>query len=312
MTLEEIVKELEFKYPQLKRAFGTINTFLDNLVTVYSQQAASYVTELLNFKGKLIVIDPVQLRFTLYDNYDDLDLESIIFEEPYQIYNFDKELLYSVSSHFGVFGNSILDGLLNIDFKPSSLFYLNYSTYNSKQQIVLVTGLLPITANKKIGLTSYKPSTLVKGNSLNQISIKLTSGQRDMTKPGLPYYPIKVYQLATPSPVLLSRLSVTNSSLTQKVEYNLESGNQILITPNQSSWLAFSQVTKTGEVPLTLSNFIGAGVDRLIEAAPNLYYLALDSDININLLKKAFNLDNVSLPNFDNYTGLDIKAELSE
>lgn len=311
MTLEEIVAELEFKYPQLKRAFGTVNTFIENLSITYPRQATQYLVELLNFKGKLVIIDPIYQRFTLYDNYEEVDQEAVVFEEPYKIYSFDKDLLYSVSSHFGIFGNSILDGLLNLDFQPASLFYLDYLTYQGRKQIVLVTGLLPTQITKPIRLSEYRTSTLVKGNSLNQISLKLTSGVRDMTKAGLPYYPIQVYYLSTNSPVVLSKQSVINSSLTQKTEYNLESANQLLITPKSSGWLAFTQITNTGEVPLNLSNLESTGVDRLIEASAGLYYLAVDADINISLLKQAFNLDNVSLPNFDDYQGLDIKADLS-
>ena len=311
MNIDSLVSQLEFKYPQLKRAFGTINTFIDNLLLVDYKQAVYTVAELLNFKGKLIVIDPIQTRFTLYDNYDNIDQEGIIYEKAYSVYNFNRELLYSVSSHFGVFGNSILDSLLTIDYKPGSLFYLDYYTYQSRKQIILVTGLLPSQISKPIKLTSYNPSSLVKAESFNQISFKVTSGVRDMSKVGIPYYPVKVYYLPTNSPVLLSKASVINSTLTQIQEYDLESSNQLLINPKESGWLTLSQITSTGEVFFNINNIEGTGVDRLINSAPNLYYLAVDSNINMNLFKQAFNLDNVSLPDFDNYTGLDIKATLS-
>ena len=311
MNIDSLVSQLEFKYPQLKRAFGTINTFIDNLLLVDYKQAVYTVAELLNFKGKLIVIDPIQTRFTLYDNYDNIDQEGIIYEKAYSVYNFNRELLYSVSSHFGVFGNSILDSLLTIDYKPGSLFYLDYYTYQSRKQIILVTGLLPSQISKPIKLTSYNPSSLVKAESFNQISFKVTSGVRDMSKVGIPYYPVKVYYLPTNSPVLLSKASVINSTLTQIQEYDLESSNQLLINPKESGWLTLSQITSTGEVFFNVNNIEGTGVDRLINSAPNLYYLAVDSNINMNLFKQAFNLDNVSLPDFDNYTGLDIKATLS-
>lgn len=311
MNIDKLTSELEFKYPQLKRAFGTIATFIDNLLLINYQQAVQTVVDLLNFKGKLIVINPVQSRFTLYDNYDNIDQEAIVYEKPYSVYNFDRELLYSVSSHFGVFGNSILDSLLTVEYKPGSLFYLDYETYQSRKQIILVTGLLPTQITKPIKLTTYNPSSLVKAESLNQISFKITSGSRDMTKIGLPYYPVKVYYLPTSSPVLLSRTSIINSTLTQIQEHELELSNQLLITPKESGWLVLSQITKSGEVFFNINNMEGTGVDRLINSAPNLYYLAVDSDINMTLFKQTFNLNNLSLPNFDNYTGLDIKATLS-
>jgi hypothetical protein len=311
MTLEEIVAEIQFKYPQLKRAFGTINNFIENLSITYPRQAAQYLVELLNFKGKLVIIDPIYQRFTLYDNYEEIDQEAVIFEEPYNVYSFDRDLLYSVSSHFGIFGNSILDGLLNIDFRSASLFYLDYQTYQGKKQIILVNGLLPTQVTKPIRLQEYKSSTLIKGNTFNQVSLKLTNGSRDMTKPGLPYYPINVYYLSTSSPVVLSRQSIINSSLSQKTTYDLENSNQFLITPGSSGWLVFTQSTTPNETPLILSNKNGTGIDRLIEAATGVYYIAIDEDINMNLLKQAFDLDSISLPNFDNYQGLDIKADLS-
>lgn len=311
MKLEYLVAELEFKYPQLKKSFGTIENFINNLNNIYNVKTANYLTELLNFKGKLVIIDPVQYRFTLYSGYENLYLESVIYEEPYSIYNAQRELLYSVSSHYGVFGNSILDGLLNVDFRPGSLFYLDYSTYSGKQQLILVTGLIPVTTDKKIGLTKFTPSTLTRGEDLNQLQFKLTSGQQNMTKLGLPFYPVKVYYLETSSPVLLSRMSVVNSSLTRKDIYDLELSNLLLINPTAAGWLAFNQVTNTGEIPLSINNITGGGVDRLITAAPNLYYLAIDSNINMNLFKQAFNLDNVDLPDFDSFNGLNIKADLS-
>lgn len=311
MSLEEIIAELEFKYPQLKRAFGTVNTFIENLSITYPKQAAQYLVELLNFKGKLVIIDPIYKRFTLYDNYEVIDQEAVIFEEPYNVYSFNKDLLYSVSSHFGIFGNSILDGLLNIDFRAASLFYLDYQTYQGRKQIILVNGLLPTQVTKPIRLQEYKSSTLLKGNTFNQVSLTLTNGNRDMTKSGLPYYPINVYYLSTSSPVILSKQSIINSSLTEKTTYDLESSNQFLITPRSSGWLVFTQSTTPDETPLTLSNKSGTGIDRLIEAATGVYYIAVDADINMSLLRQAFDLDSISLPNFNDYQGLDIKANLS-
>lgn len=311
MSLEEIIAELEFKYPQLKRAFGTVNTFIENLSITYPKQAAQYLVELLNFKGKLVIIDPIYKRFTLYDNYEVIDQEAVIFEEPYNVYSFNKDLLYSVSSHFGIFGNSILDGLLNIDFRAASLFYLDYQTYQGRKQIILVNGLLPTQVTKPIRLQEYKSSTLLKGNTFNQVSLTLTNGNRDMTKSGLPYYPINVYYISTSSPVILSKQSIINSSLTEKTTYDLESSNQFLITPRSSGWLVFTQSTTPDETPLTLSNKSGTGIDRLIEATTGVYYIAVDADINMSLLRQAFDLDSISLPNFNDYQGLDIKANLS-
>lgn len=311
MNIEEIIIKLEFKYPQLKRSFGSIQKFIENLILVYPYTYISHLITLINFKGKLVVLDPLQIKFKLYENYDLTYIDAIIFEEPYQVYSIEKDLIYSVSSHYGLFGNSILDSLLTVDYNPASLFYLTYNTFTVKEQILLVNGFIPIKVDKKINLTSYNPSTLVKSEILNQVALKLVNGQRDMAKPGLPFYPVKVYQLPTSSPILLNRDSIISSSLSSKDIYDLELSNLLLINPTDSCWLVFNQITKTGEIPLKLNVVSGAGVDRLIEAKPNTYYLALDSDININLFQQAFNLENVSLPDFDNYTGLNIKAELN-
>ena len=140
ITKNEILYNLDFKYPQLRRAFGSLYTFYYNLESNYQNIVNKYLADILNFSGKLIIISPLYLRFTLFDTYDQVDQEALVYEEPYKVYNSDKELLYSVSSHRGIFGNSILDDLLNIEFKPGSLFYLDYLTYRGRKQIMLITG----------------------------------------------------------------------------------------------------------------------------------------------------------------------------
>ena len=311
MTIEEIIAELEFKYIQLKRAFGSIENFIDNLYSNYPKQINQYLVNLLNFKDRLVIIDPIFTRFTIYDNYDEIDQEALIFEEPYNVYSFNKELLYSVSSHSGIFGNSILDSLLNIDFSPGALFYLDYLTYRGRKQIILVNGLVPKQITKPIQLTDYRTSTLVKSNTFNQIVLNLTNGIRNISRQGLPYYDINVYYLSTNSAVVLTRETIINSAITEKTTYNIENSTSIVINPKNSGWLVFTQETSSIETPLFLSNQSGTGIDRLIESSIGVYYICIDADINITLLKQAFNLTNISLPNFDNYTGLNIKADLS-
>lgn len=300
MNYENIKKDLDFKYPQLKLSFGSLDNFISNISKVYNSKTIHKLTTLLNFKKRLVILTPLRLRFSLYDSSD---INGIIFEEPYFVYNSNRELLYKVSSHNGIFGDSILDSLLNLEFPASSFFYLEYSTYTQKEQIILLNGLNRTNITKDIKLTSKSNTTLIKSETFNKINISLISDIQDVIN----NYPIKVYYLQTNSPVLLTRTSIISSSFVKEEIYTEPN---FLINPITSGWLTFSQVTSQGEIPLSLTLESGIGVGRLIQSSPYVYYFA-GLDINLNTVKQFFNLEEGEQINFDNQLNIDIKATLS-
>lgn len=314
MDYSDIVNSLSFKYPQLVSAFGSINTFLLNLYAAYPYNVDNIVLTLLNKSFPITIIDFLNSRFLLYDLYEGtIDINNLVFEEPYTIYSFEGDVLYQVAYHNGVFGNSILDKALLLDHVSGSVFYLEYTTYTGKEILMIIKGLDTSNEDKNIGLTSTISSTLVQQEQNNIIQLTLVTGGRNMTTAGLPYYPIELYYLPTSSLNILNSSVVINSSLSIHEEYNPNtSSNMITFSPTNSGWLTLTQNTGVVQTPLYISNITGAGSDRFLTVAPNLYYVVLDSDINLSLVRHAFNINsNPTTSQYASYTNLNLQGQLN-
>lgn len=308
----DIVNKLNFIYPELTRAFGDANTFVNRLYDIYPNTIIPAILNLLNGSINIRIIDHLNIRFTLYDLYDSLDINGLVFEEPYSVYSFEGDLLYQVAYHNGVFGNSILDRALLLDTKSPSLFYLEYTTYTGKSSILLIKGLDTPNESKDIGLISQSSTTLIEQEQNNIIQLTLISGQRDMTKPGLPYYPINLYYLPTTSLNILSKQVIINSSLSSISQFDPQVSTSFTFNPTSSGWITLTQNSTSSSYPLNINNISGTGIQRLIPVSANLYYLALDSDINLNLIRNAFNLtDTITTSNFNSYSNINLNGQLS-
>ena len=302
--MEEALLQLQFLYPQIKLYFGDMAAFLNAFFLVYYNQTNKVLTDLINQNASIFLLDPSNFRI-------DLNLlestNGVIFEKPYSILNSDRETVYQVSDHQGIFGNSILDNLLLLESKPATIYYLVYETYQETKQMILMTIPINNVINKQIKLTISTPSTLVSNEKFNQLAFNLINGNRDNNKIGLPYYPIKLYFLQTSSPVLLNRAAIINSPITQVNTFN---DINFLYYPKNSGWIVINQESATTETPLSLDIQSGSGVDRLIQVAAYTYYIAIDSDINLNIFRQSTNALTITPATFSNQLNMNINLSI--
>lgn len=309
MLYSTLENTLKFRYPHVVRSFGGTTPLVDFIAQAHPKDLTRVLALLLNFTGRLSVLDPVYSRFTLYNN-DSIEQESVILQEPYSVFTLTGEKLYSVASHYGVFGTSVLDSLLIEEFLPGTLFLVDYLTYQGRKQLLIINGLLPSNVNKSSEVNLFKATTTATSSSRNQILFQTISGARDNTKPGLPFYPVTLYYLPTSSAALLSRNSVLAAPNTQRIPLASE-GSPVVFHPTLSGWLAFSQEAVNNT--LVLGPLAGMGVDRLLTSSPGLYYIAAQSDISIQLLRQSFGeaASGLNAGSLTTYTPIEITTSLN-
>lgn len=289
-NMEELIREkVTFHFPQIINSFGSFENFLAVLL-VTDSLTDEKMHALLAHPGEAVVITPLNLSFRLYDNYANITgNSSIILEEPYSVYSVTGELLYRVTKHDGVFGHSILDRALILQSKPADFYYLHYNTYEGKKTVLLVVNALRLESQKKVSigptLHEQRPVDLVTDQT-NSILFKVTNGYRDMTKPGMPLYPIMTYFLPAPPAGIPPRSAIAASPLTERVVHNLDLEPVLVLNPQTSGWLIINQESLAGEQALKVGTLSGAGVNRFLEAAPNIYYIGVGSEIDVNQLRQ--------------------------
>jgi hypothetical protein len=60
----------------------------------------------------------------------------------------------------------------------------------------------------------------------------------------------------------------------------------LVLNPQTSGWLIINQESLAGEQVLKVGTLSGAGVNRFLEAAPNIYYIGVGSEIDVNQLRQ--------------------------
>ncbi len=290
--LEEIINKLEFELPQISASFGSSSNFLKLLEDkiMYSYEMDYLLAKLLTHPGRVVVISPTTLTFQLYEN-SYTEFSSIIFEEPYSVYDIEGRLLYRVNNHEGVFGHSILDRTLVLQSTPGQFYYLEYKTYGGESTtILLVVNAYAITSSKKISigpsLKEEKPLGEISKN-INTILFTLRDGQKDPTLPGMPYFPVRIYFLNSPPTTIPNRSLITNHPLAERIDYDLDIDASFIFNPFTSGWFVINQVSKSGEIPLEVSSMTGSGPHRFIESSPLIYYIGLSNEITLSQLNQS-------------------------
>lgn len=290
--IEEIIKKLDFELPQISASFGSSSNFLNLLEdkTVYSYEMDYLLSKLLTHPGKVAVISPTTITFQLYES-SYTEFSSIVFEEPYSVYDMEGRLLYRVTNHEGFFGHSILDKTLVLQSTPGQFYYLEYKTYGGgSSTILLIVNAYAIASNKKISTSpSLKEERPLgeKGKSVNTIFFTLTDGQRDNTLPGMPYFPVRTYFLNSPPAAIPNRSLIINHPLVEKTDYDLDIDASFIFNPFTSGWLVINQVTRSEEVPLEVAAMTGSGPHRFIESSPLIYYIGLSNEITLSQLNQS-------------------------
>lgn len=155
MLTSTIINEINKRVPYLIQSYGGIDMFIIYLKEQYGistllgrrfiarhklQKALNLSYTILNYSENLHIISPWSINISLFDldEYGRLGIDSIDLARPYQVYNTEGYLLYSVTDHVGYFGNSRLDrDLVNTGLNTQA-YFLKYYTINNKQIIKLL------------------------------------------------------------------------------------------------------------------------------------------------------------------------------
>lgn len=155
MIPNSLVNEINKKIPSLISSFGGTETFISyikeaNKIPLQTKQRdlsnndyqklIGILYLFLKFNKNINIISPWALPVDLREETDFgvPTPQSIDIEEPYRIYNLEGVLLYSVTDHQGIFGQSFLDKILLNNSYTGSTFFLKYKTYEGLEIIKLL------------------------------------------------------------------------------------------------------------------------------------------------------------------------------
>ncbi|MBD2201814.1 hypothetical protein H6G33_10685 [Calothrix sp. FACHB-1219] len=283
---------LSKRFPNLIQSFGNLNNFL-SLVIYKELDPSIYIHRILNHPDKIVVITPTDLSFNITEGDNSFrESSSINLDHPYSVYDKDGLLLYKVSNHSGVYGNSILDRTLVLQSKVLDYYYLQYDTYSSTKTLLILIGLYSVGINKLLfnkdkDYSANRVSTL-EDQSL--ITINVSSLERDVSKEGTPFYPLRVHTLRSSPSLIPNREQLLINGATSEEDYDLDITDYFFLYPISSGFYSFSQVKGNLIIPVAPSLIDGEGSNRFILSSPYVYYLGMHKDINIDILRQAFNL----------------------
>jgi len=100
----------------------------------------NYIHTVITYSNDIIVTSPWALYLDLRDTLNNqlVNNDSINVDEPYRVYTLEGDLIYTVKSHFGVFGESKLDKQLIVNSSNASAYFLKFKTYSGLEKIKLL------------------------------------------------------------------------------------------------------------------------------------------------------------------------------
>lgn len=151
ITKLNLTPRLRFVY----NYFGGLNSYIkyvDRFCKENNVNSLDYLQKIYGSPKDVIVLTPFNAFYNLadIDNNNILYSNSINFDSPYKVFSIDNKLLYTVSNHKGVFGNSSLDKHLINSSKSGAAYVLHFTNYK-KESIV-----------KYIVISHYSNSILTK------------------------------------------------------------------------------------------------------------------------------------------------------
>lgn len=249
-----------------------------------------YLLPLANHSGPTTIVSPWKLAVNLLDSQQS-GSQQIITSEPYRVFTIQGELLYTVSNHFGYFGSSSLDVALISQSKLLDFYYLEYQTSTTPSMVLLVVNkFMPLSSQQQINKEVKDNLT----SSSNQVTFKLITANVNTSLVGNPIAPINIYMLEGYPSSIPTPLSIKDNPLSTVISYDLEETGQTVI-PQFSGWVVIHQTIVGVDYFLRLIP-TNTGYLRLIEAAPNLYYLALPEDLSMSKLQSLFNTTDLYSP----------------
>lgn len=313
MTLiNSIERDIDKFYKPLVNSFGGTDIFLRTALDKYQKQTDKFLYDILSHPHSLKILTAPSFSFYL-DDFIGSTINTIILEKPYSVYSPKGDLLYRVSNHNGIFGNSILDRTLILQSDILDYYYLQYDTYQESKTILLIRGLLNGGIERKIKTGNENSRQLERellqtnnylninpGNILRYSSFtnEIALGIDIYYQPSLPDYRPTVED-------------IINNSTPQQFNVNVSSSFQLNIPA--SGYIVFTQKSLESElIYLQPTITKGQGVHRFIEYADNIYYAALASEMNLDIVKQSFDLLQDDVPAFENsYQAVQLEVELN-
>lgn len=309
-------QELERKAKAVTNAFGggdkliaTVAASLD--LPINSIEVIYELTKFLYHPDIIVMVAPWSYIFSIvtYTDAGSLDELSCISDEPYSVYSTDGRLLYSVSNHLGIFGNSVLDRALMAEADPGSIFYLQFPTYKGYRRTILliVNRESPV---KILDNPYFKPGeSRTKQDALNYINLDASTSNRNTSQLGNPIYPITYYYKVA-NPGYIVNIDDVIQDHTNVITFNLDLEDYIHIYPKESQWAVFTQFNGDSTDILKVIDISGDS-SRFIDMGGGLYYIAASVDTDINLVRQSLGLVNVLPPNPSQISSINMKGSLT-
>lgn len=135
--------ELKLRVPNITKYYGGINNYVSILEKLYKtdknknnyKRLIKHIGEVINYSRDIYVINPNYFRLDLSKGNNNFKINISI---PYELYNLDGKLIYTVEGHSGYFGYSILDKYLLTNSKNGDFYYLKFKDINGLNRIKVI------------------------------------------------------------------------------------------------------------------------------------------------------------------------------
>ncbi len=295
---DEIKQIVNIKLPLLTYDFGNAEDFLQYLNRIHLDKTDYYIYSILSHHEQIKVITPVNYSHKLYKDSTITDSSTFI-DLPYTVYNVENQPLYKVSEHGGIFGRSILDKILIKEAKTIDFYYVQYPTYTGvKTNLLVINKYMNFIKNRQLvnSYNSVNQEIVNESASINYLEFKV-GNVRNIDYINLHFLKAAPNKIPSISDVII------NPS-TQITLYSSIKDSLVNYEPLVPGWLVITQ--GIGNY-LRLINLEGVGLDRFIEAAPYLYYVVINEDIDPILLRRAFNIN----PNYSSSNSIKLKGSIN-
>ena len=152
----QIIKEIQRRMPWILTTYGGIETFIsyikealkidetdsfNSLTLSQKSDLFNFLTLLIKYEKDILLISPWNLFIDLRQNINNTTTKDTInIDYPYQVFKLNGDLIYTVKTHFGVYGESRLDKHLILNSVNASGYFLKYRNYQGVQKIKLFAG----------------------------------------------------------------------------------------------------------------------------------------------------------------------------
>lgn len=302
--MEEILEELRKRFYYTSQKFGGPEAMISQMTLADDDFSTTYkISRLLSHPGDVRVLSPWDLLFEMKGKEEG---DFVVPSHGYQVNDIDGRLIYRVTRHGSIWGESLLDKALVLQSQTGFMFYLTYTTFQGSHQTLLIINNLALRSSNPISDDDYirvpaPPSIEPSNNYINlDCSPVLTNGSST----------ISTLFLKSVGHIPPTLEYVKSHPLTKKEDYYLSSDDSLFIYfPKESGWF---YLLLNDQSPLEVVNILGAGDDRFIQANEYLSYIAVGEEMDTNLLRQSMGLINRRPSDFSRDNVIRLSAEVSD